>query len=79
MVQLIFMLVVIRLILQNYKPPIQQSIQAFICVVIGVIISMIIEPNIYNFMNGIIASGVAFYGGIYLNELRMIKNKDDEK
>lgn len=80
MVQLIFMLVVVRIILNNYKPPIQQSIQALICVACGIIVSMIIEPTINSFMNGIISAGIAFYGGIYFKAIKGLNDEaKDEK
>lgn len=80
MVQLIFMLVVVRIILNNYKPPIQHSLQVLICVACGIIVSMIIEPTINSFMNGIISAGIAFYGGIYFKEIKALNDEvNDEK
>lgn len=72
-VEIIFVVVVFKLILGNYKPPIQESVQAFICTIIGVILAILVELNVYSLMTGIIASGVGFYGGTYINEIRMIK------
>lgn len=79
-VEIIFVIVVFKLILNNYEPPIQQSIQAFICVCIGVILAMIIETSVHSFMIGVISSGLGFYGGTYINEIRCIKdNMADDK
>lgn len=78
MVEVIFVIVVFKLILSNYEPPIQQSIQAAICVVIGICFSMAVEQNVHSFMAGIIAAGIGFYGGQYVNELRSLKNEIDE-
>ena len=72
-VEIIFVIVVFKLILSNYKPPLQQSIQATIWVCIGVILAMIIELSVHSFMVGIISSGLGFYGGTYINDIKGIK------
>lgn len=79
-VEIIFCIVVFKLILTNYKPPIQQSIQAAVCVLIAVTLALIVNPTIESFMLGIISAGIGFYGGIYIDEIRGIKKDvtDDE-
>lgn len=81
-VEIVFVVVVFKLILGNYQPPIQQSIQAFVCVIIGVALALAIEQNVYSFMTGIISAGIGFYGGTYVNEIRGIRkelNEDKEE
>lgn len=81
-VELVFCIVVFKLILSNYHPPIQQAIQAAICVVIAVILAMVTRPTVESFMLGIICAGLGFYGGTYVDELRVIKKElteDDER
>lgn len=72
--EIILAVVVFKLVLSNWHPPIQESKQALLCILGGIIISMIIEPNIHSFVLGVIASGIGFYGGIYFKELREIKD-----
>lgn len=81
-VELVFVIVVFKLILSNYEPPIQESIQALGCVFIGVTLALLMEFSVQSFMTGVICSGLGFYGGTYVNEIRGIKNtvdKDDDK
>lgn len=80
-VEIVLVVIVFKLILGNYKPPIQQSLQALICVAISVTLAMVIQPNVHSFMAGIISAGIGFYGGTYLNEIKGLKNDDadDEK
>lgn len=65
--------------LGDYIPPIQKSLQAFICVCIGSSLSMLIEPTVHGFMVGVISAGVSFYGAEYINELRKIAIKNSDK
>lgn len=78
-IEIIFVIVVFRLILNNYKPPIQQSLQALVCVVIGISLAMVVERNVHSFMMGIIAAGIGFYGGTYINTIKGIKEDIDDE
>lgn len=74
--QVIFVIVVFKLMLSDYEPPIQKSLQALVCVVVGAVLSTILEPNVHGFMTGIICAGISFYGADYVNEVRKIADKD---
>lgn len=78
-VELVFVIVVFKLILSNYEPPIQESIQAFACVVIGIVLALLMRFTVESFMIGVICSGLGFYGGTYVNEIRGINNEIDKK
>lgn len=54
----------IKLILANYKPPIQESIQAIICITIGIVIGVFMNPTKDGFITSIIGSGFAFYQNV---------------
>ena len=77
--QIIFVIITFKLILSDYEPPIQKSLQALICVVIGALISILIEPTVHGFMVGVISAGISFYGADYINEIRKITDKDFEE
>lgn len=77
-IEIVFVVIVFKLILGNYQPPIQQSVQAFVCVIIGVALALAVEQNVHSFMTGIISAGLGFYGGTYINEIRGIRKELDE-
>ena len=76
--QIIFVIVVFKLILSDYEPPIQKSLQALVCVVVGALLSTLINPTVNGFMTGAICAGISFYGADYVNEVRKITDKDEE-
>lgn len=76
--QIIFVIVVFKLILSDYEPPIQKSLQALVCVVVGALLSTLINPTVNGFMTGVICAGISFYGADYVNEVRKITDKDEE-
>lgn len=77
--QLILVIITFKLILGDYIPPIQKSLQALVCVGIGSGLSVLIEPTVHGFMIGVISAGVSFYGADYINELRQIALKDSKE
>lgn len=76
--QIIFVIVVFKLILSDYEPPIQKSLQALVCVVVGALLSTLTNPTVNGFMTGVICAGISFYGADYVNEVRKITDKDEE-
>lgn len=76
--QVIFAVITFKLILGDYEPPIQKSLQAFVCVVIGSTLSTLLDPSVNGFMSGVICAGLSFYGADYINEIRKIADKDEE-
>lgn len=77
--QLILVIITFKLILGDHIPPIQKSIQALVCVFIGSLLSMLIDPSVHGFMAGVISAGISFYGADYINELRKITIKDEDE
>lgn len=78
--QIIFVIITFKLMLSDYEPPIQKSLQALVCVIVGATLSTLLEPSIHGFMTGVICAGISFYGADYINEIRKItdKNLDEE-
>ena len=76
--QIIFVIVVFKLILSDYEPPIQKSLQALVCVAVGALLSTLINPTVNGFMTGVICAGISFYGADYVNEVRKITDRDEE-
>lgn len=71
--ELIIVILTIKLILARYKPPIQESVQAIICLIIGVALSIFLDPSKEGLMVGLIGSGFAFYGEELLQAFKKIK------
>lgn len=79
--ELIIVILTVKLILANYKPPIQESIQAIICIAIGIVIGVFMNPTKDGFITSIIGTSFAFYGEDLLNAFKNVKNLkkvDDE-
>lgn len=74
--QIIFVIITFKLILSDYQPPIQKSLQALACVLIGATLSTLLEPTVHGFMVGVICAGISFYGADYVNEVRKITDRD---
>lgn len=80
--ELIIIILTVKLIVANYKPPIQESIQAIICIFIGMAVGVFMNPTKEGFITAIIGSGFAFYGEDLLNAFKNVKNLkkvDDEE
>lgn len=74
LVEIIVVVITLKLIVSRWQPPVQESIQAIICIIIGTGIGFLINSSIEGFMSGIIASGVAFYGKDLIGEFKTIKS-----
>lgn len=61
-IELIIVVTTIKLITSRYQPPIQESLQAIICIAIGTLLAMFVDPTPDGFVTGIVGSGLAFYG-----------------
>lgn len=73
LLELIVVVTTIKLITSRYRPPIQESIQAIICIGIGTILALIINPTPDGFVTGIFGSGLAFYGGDLVQAFKSTK------
>lgn len=80
LLELIVVVTTIKLITSRYQPPIQESLQAVICIGIGTILALVINPTPDGFVTGIFASGLAFYGGDLVKAFKGVKeNLEDIK
>ncbi len=76
--EIIIVVLTLKLIVSRWQPPIQESKQAILCIVIGTSIGIVINPTLNGFIYGIIASGIAFYGGDLLGNFKTIKEDLNE-
>ena len=60
--EVVVIVMIIKLVVSNYQPPIQESIQAIICIAIGTVIGLLIDPSVEGLTTAIISSGIGFYG-----------------
>lgn len=84
LIEMVVVVLILKLIVSRWQPPIQESLQAIICIILGTTVGFFFNPTPEGFITGIIASGVAFYGGDLFAEFRTIKEdikeelKDDD-
>ena len=74
LVELTIIVLTIKLITSRYKPPIQESIQALICIGLGTVIAICVNPTKDGLITGVIGSAFAFYGGDLFNEFKSVKD-----
>ena len=63
LIEMVVVVLILKLIVSRWQPPLQESLQAIICIVLGTTTGYFFNPTKEGFIIGIIASGVAFYGG----------------
>ena len=62
LVELIIVVLIMKLIVGQWYPPVQKSVQAIFCICIGTSIGYMVNPTKEGLITGIIGSGFAFYG-----------------
>lgn len=75
LLEIVIIVLTLKLIVGRWKPPVQESLQAIICIALGTILGIVINPTVEGFVAGVISSGIAFYGGDLLSEFRSIKSE----
>lgn len=75
LIELILVVLTLKLIVSRWQPPIQESKQAILCIFLGTILGLVVNPTKEGFTYGIIASGVAFYGGDLISSFKSIKDE----
>lgn len=71
--ELIIIVLTVKLVVAKYKPPIQESIQALICIFIGTSLAIFMNPSKEGLITGLVGSGFAFYGEELFNAFKNIK------
>lgn len=79
LIEMVVVVLILKLIVSRWQPPLQESLQAIICIVLGTTTGYFFNPTKEGFIIGIIASGVAFYGGDLFAEFRTIKEDIKEE
>ena len=75
LIELIVIVLILKLIVSRWQPPIQESIQALFCIVIGTTVGVILNPTQEGVVTAVIGSGIAFYGADLFNEFRTVKDE----
>ncbi len=63
LIEIILVVAIVKLVVTQYRPPIQKSLCALVCIALGVILGLLIDPSTQGLTNGIIGAGFGFYGG----------------
>lgn len=74
LLEIFFIVLILKLIVVRWQPPLQQSMQAIICISLGTILGFGFYPSREGLITAILASGIAFYGGDIFSEFRSIKD-----
>ena len=77
LVDLVLVVLVIKLVVSQWYPPITKSKQAILCIVIGTGLSLILDPSKTGLVTGIIGSGFAFYGEELITAFKGVANNVD--
>lgn len=73
--EIVLIVLTLKLIVSRWQPPVQESLQAIICIVIGTGLGIFINPTKEGFITGLIASGFAFYGGDLKDSFKSMKSQ----
>ena len=74
LVELIIVALVVKLILMDWYPPIQRSLQAILCIFLGTMFGVFLNPTKEGLVTGIIGSSFAFYGGELIQAFKIVTN-----
>lgn len=77
--EMVFIVTILKLIVIRWQPPLQESLQAILCITIGTGLGMIFYPTKQGLITGLIASGSAFYGGDLFAQFRSVKDDIEEE
>lgn len=61
-IELLLIMVGIKMILENYQPPLQKSVQAIIMLLVGGVGGFLINPTKEGLIIGLVGGTVAFWG-----------------
>lgn len=76
--EIIAIVVILKMVLVRWKPPVQESLQALICIVLGTGVGWLLNPTQDGLILGVIVSGVAFYGKSLITEFTELKEDIQE-
>lgn len=74
LLEIVIVVATLKLIVSRWQPPIQESVQAILCIGIGTIIGTIFYPTKEGFITAVIGSGFAFYGKDLITQFRTLKD-----
>lgn len=73
-IEIVFIVLSLKLILSRWYPPVQESIQAIISIVLGSCIGYFINPTKDGIVLAIVVSCISFYGKDLIVEFTDLKN-----
>lgn len=71
--EIIIVVLTLKLIVSRWQPPLQESVQAIISILLGTIIALVMNPTTEGLISGIMSSGIAFYGRDLISEFSSIR------
>lgn len=65
----------VKLVVSQWYPPFQKSIQSLLCITIGSAFGYFLNPTKEGFVLGVIASSFAFYGGELIGAFKKLTSE----
>ena len=60
--EIVGVVITLKLIVSRWQPPIQESVQSVLCIIMGSVVGCFINPTREGLILGIVASAITFYG-----------------
>lgn len=73
-IEIAFIVLTLKLILGRWHPPLQESLQSIIAIIIGSGVGYFINPTKDGLIIAVVVSAIAFYGKTILSEFTDLKN-----
>lgn len=77
--ELVAIVTIVKLVVVQWKPPLQKSLCALISIVLGIMIGVFLNPTKEGFVTAIISSGLGFYGGELMQAFKTTRKEFYEK
>lgn len=72
-VEIVFIVLTLKLIIGRWHPPVQESLQSILCIVMGSVIGLFLNPTKDGVILAVITSSITFYGKDLLNAFTDLK------
>jgi hypothetical protein len=71
--EIVIVVLTLKLITQRWKPPLQESLQAIISILLGTGIGFILNPTTDGMIIGMVTSSLSFYGKDLITSFTVLK------
>lgn len=72
--EIVFVVISLKLIVSRWQPPLQESLQSILCIIIGTVVGHFINPTREGLILGVVASSITFYGRDFFRAFTDLKS-----